>query len=101
MKKWPWVSREHLEDTKQLMQQRINELELEKRQLLDRLLARVTPERRMAVAPVEEPEARAAAPIAEQGVPQSYTTPFDRIEARFAAVHKNGVYPEKFRARYN
>lgn len=104
MKKFPWVSREHLEDTKQILQARVDTLEAEKKDLLDRLLSGAVPDRRAEVArvnaePVVNDEIRPITPTSEQGAPVSYTTPFDRTLNSFDAAHKNGVIPIKFRAR--
>lgn len=83
-----------------MLQGRVDELEAERRRMLDLLLGRVVPNRRAEVRAVETTEER---PIvdAEQGEPASFSTPFDSTKARFRAAHKGGAIPAEYKARMN
>lgn len=95
--KLPWVTREHHEETKRLLETRVAELCRENRELLDRLLMRNEPERHV-VEPAVDAEPCA---VAEQAAPQSYTTPFDSVLTRFDTTFRNGKVPNEFKARIN
>lgn len=102
--KFPWVSREHMEDTQRLLQARVEELDAERLRLLNLLLegavpARQTPVRATERSIEEQPEPSTDTTTAEQGTPVAYSTPFDRTKARFNAAHKGGRIPAEFRAR--
>lgn len=100
---WPWVSREQHEETKKLMQNRVDELTRDRDRVLDILLGGAVPDRRPEIRAVErqtddEPETGPAA-ATEQA--QSYANPFDSIEKRFDRAFAGGVIPATFKARMN
>lgn len=109
--KWPWVSRERLEDE----QRRSAALDAERVRLLDLLLNGAVPADRVAtsrrvpkVAAVEEPGDELADEVAEAVADahptsgaEGFSTPFDRLHARFGQRFAHGGIPDQFRARAN
>ena len=77
---WPWVSRKRLEDA----ERRFTECDTERRDLLDRLLERQ-----------EKPAVKPNVSVEEDS---TFTTPFDRIGARFDKAGPAARHP-KFKAR--
>lgn len=94
--KCPFVTRGRFED----LQKQCASLEAERKMLLERLLG--SPERREEVKEPVRAVVVAAETKASDGAPQSFSTPFDRIERRFdAALHGGELMSQKFRARVN
>jgi hypothetical protein len=101
--KFPWVSRERLEEA----EKRLTAADAERLRLLDLLLGGAVPDRRPVVAQTRtvEPEIddgiRPITNNEDQGTQASFSTPFDRVLSRFDAAHKGGKIPVKFQARTN
>lgn len=101
--KFPWVSRERLEDA----ERRLTATDTERLRLLDLVLGGAVPDRREHIRVVEAPQRQTeevethAERNPEQGAPASYTTPFDRTQARFRTAFKGGAIPAAFKARMN
>jgi hypothetical protein len=93
--RWPWVSRERLEDA----QREISELKQERRELLDRLLAE--PEKVATTSTIREIDdgLRPVTAHKEENNILPFSTPFDRMEGRLAGALKSGPVPEKFKAK--
>ena len=103
MWKFPWVSRERLEEA----ERRLTASDAERQRLLDLLLAGAVPDR------TKQIQQAAAAAYAgglagtekmeeidnESCQPVSFTTPFDRVLDRFGTTFGKGPIPAKFRAR--
>ena len=101
--KWPWVSRYRLEDS----ERRLATVDIERQRLLDLLLGGGAAQA-LVRAPLKMPLAALAEddgirPVQETpGDPvASFTTPFDRIEARFKNKFAKGNIPAQYRARAN
>lgn len=100
MRPWPWVSRYRLEEA----ERRWNVVDAERLRLLDLLLGRAAPERRVALEaglPGVEPEDGIRPMGQGSEVSTSFTTPIDRVLARFDQAHRGGRIPVQFKARMN
>lgn len=98
--KFPWVSRERLEDA----QKQLGEANAERQRLLDLLLSGAVPDRRQEIEQVNKPvltmEQELRAGLHEsQGSVTPFTTPFDRLNSNFAKAFPTGGVPAKFKAR--
>ena len=109
--KWPWVSRERLAEA----QKRLDAADAERVRLLDLLLGGAVPNRRQesALAGVDASradgrEAGVTQEAFESGTSsparpvEAFSTPFDRMERRFAQTFPQGAkIPAKFMAKVN
>lgn len=85
-----------------MLEDRVAELDAERKRYLDLLLGGAVPDRRTEIAKAERSEPEETTPVSiEQGTPVAYTTPLDRVQARFRLAHKNGRIPAQYKARTN
>jgi hypothetical protein len=99
--KFPWVSRERLEEA----ERRLSASDTERQRLLDLLLSGVIPDRTKqiqqtaayasGIAGAEQPDETDN----ELNQPVPFSTPFDRVLDRFGTTFGKGPIPAKFRAR--
>jgi hypothetical protein len=90
--KWPFVSRGRFED----LEHRLVAVEAERKYYLEIVLGRKTSD---PARPISASAVSSDLEPVPQGQPAAYSTPFDRLESRFARAFTPGTIPAQYKAR--